>query len=314
MQLSGGIMEKIDEKTLTFINDFISNNELKKIEITKYSHSSNFLNNEVGLQYIGNFLKSIDINLYLLFLKMQQGKINFKKEYDISDSINITKTNMQGNKIDSNIYVPYIKNGANMLATVHELGHGLKNFNAVGETRITHSDSIFDETISIFLAKLCELRYINDFGYENQVIGFEILNINNAVKCLITLSETLKKYMSMLEKIETAKPQSKTATEKYTILDYEIGKIINELYTEISYPIGIALLDVYLGFSQKEKEEYRKLITKFIISQKMFDFNLILSNFGIEFNGIKYYEHFKHYIEEFKNTQSKHLVKEGATI
>ena len=79
----------------------------------------------------------------------------------------------------------------------------------------------------------------------------------------------------------------------------------------ISYPIGISLANVYDNFSQIDKEEYLKFVTKYLLNIKHIDFHMILEYFGIPFDATVYVKNFKEYIQKFENENSKNLVLGG---
>ena len=181
-------MDAMRETEKTFINTF-SNSDMahyglpSRIDLPIYDK---FLTNEIGIKYIGNMLKDIDIRLYLAYLKMLKDKIKFIDNYDIEKSVCISDV-YGGVTKDVEVNVPCIRNGMDIFATSHELGHGIKSFTKINNERYLHSNTMYNETISILFGKLCLERYINDFGFDVYAQQFDILNIKKATtKAIIT--------------------------------------------------------------------------------------------------------------------------------
>jgi len=312
-------MEKIPEieKNIKFITDFSNlNMDVDTLpSIDKVPKSSKFLTNEIGITYIGNILKDIDIKLYLTFLNMLNEHIRFNKDYDVKKSVCISEV-VLGVTRDVKVDVPNIKNGVDLLATSHELGHALKSFSKINNERYLHYDNIFDETLSILFGKLCLDRYINDFGFDIDAQQFEVLNTRNAVNCLNKIKTTLPNYIKHLEMLEKADERinnsrfKNTGDDKYLNLQRRLEELEKELYKLISYPIGISLVNVYDNFDKNEKEEYLKFVSKYLLNLRHIDFEMILEYFDIPFDGNFYAKNFEEYIEKFKK-HNKQLVLGG---
>ena len=216
-------MNEMKEREEEFINIF-SNSVIdidtlpSKIELPIYSR---FLTNDVGVKYIGNMLKGIDIRLYLVYLNMLKDTIKFIHDFDVEKSVCISEMSSGVTK-NVKINVPYIKNGMDILATSHELGHGLKAFTKVNNERHLHSNTIYGETISILFGKLCLERYSNDFGFDIFAQQFEILNIKNAVNCLEKIKTLLPEYIKKQEELDktTAKIIKNPKYDDYKYRDF----------------------------------------------------------------------------------------------
>ena len=282
-------MDGMQEREKEFINTF-SNSDIviddlpSKIELPMHSR---FLTNDIGIKYIGNMLKGIDVRLYLAYLKMLKDKIKFIHDYDVEKSICISEVAF-GITINVDIKLPYIENGMDILATSHELGHGIKSFTKVNNERYLHSNTIYDETISILFGRLCLERYVKDFGFDIYAQQFEALNIRNAVNCLKKIKSLLPKYIGKQD---------------------EIYK--DAIYKLISYPIGISLANVYDNFDRKQKEEYIEFVSKFLLNIKHINFEMILEYFDIPFDATFYVENFKEYIQKFECENRNKLVLGG---
>lgn len=306
-------MDKINETELKFMNTFsnidISNYKLPSM--TDLPIFNKFLTNEIGINYIGNVLKDIDIKLYLVYLKLLKDKIKFIDDYDVTKSVCIS-TVISGIIKNIDINVPTIKNGIDIFATLHELGHGIKNYTKNNNERFLYIDTIYDETISILFGKICLDRYINDFGYDNYVQQFEILNIKNAIKCLEKTKTLLQEYITK----QAALDNKLIKTEKSNIRNYykfysfaeEVEKIKKQLYVLISYPIGLSLANVFENFNDKEKEEYLGFVSKYLLNIKQIDYEMILEYFNIPFDANFYINNFKEYINKFEEQNKKILI------
>lgn len=309
-------MDGMQEREKEFINTF-SNSDIviddlpSKIELPMYSR---FLTNDIGIKYIGNMLKSIDVRLYLAYLKMLKDKIKFIHDYDVEKSVCISEVALGVTK-NVEINVPYIGNGMDILATSHELGHGIKSFTKVNNERHLHSNTIYDETISILFGRLCLERYVNDFGFDIYAQQFELLNIRNAVNCLekikTLLPEYIRKQTALDNTIAKIVKNHKYDDYKYHSFVREVEGLRDELYKLISYPIGISLANVYDNFDRKQKEEYLEFVSKFLLNIKHINFEMILEYFDIPFDANFYVENFKEYIKKFESENSKKLVLGG---
>ena len=309
-------MEGMNESEKTFINtfsnsDIIIDNLPSKIELPMYSR---FLTNDIGIKYIGNMLKGIDVRLYLAYLKMLKDKIKFIYDYDVEKSVCISEV-ASGVTKNVEINVPYIGNGMDILATSHEIGHGIKSFTKVNNERHLHSNTIYDETISILFGRLCLERYVNDFGFDIYVQQFELLNIKNAVNCLEKIKTLLPEYIRKQTVLDntTAKivKNYKYDDYKYHSFVREVEGLRDEIYKLISYPIGISLANVYDNFDKSQKEEYLNFVSKFLLNIKHINFEMILEYFDIPFDANFYIQNFKEYIKKFENENSKKLVLGG---
>lgn len=308
-------MDKVEELERKFMNNFsnldTSNYDLPpKVKIPTYNK---FLTNEVGIKYIGNILKDIDVRLYLEYLKIIKDNIKFNDKYDVEKSMCISKISSQIVK-SVEIKVPNIKNGVDLFATAHEIAHGIALFTKIDNERYLHSNTMYDETLSILFGKLCLERYISDFHYDIYIQQFEILNIKNAIECLerikILLPEYIKKQDRFYNKSAKIKKDSRYYDNKYYTFADEVEKLKYELYTLISYPIGISLVNVYDNFNDNQKKEYLKLISKYLLNIKHIDFEMILEYFNIPFNADFYTNNFKEYIDKFKKQNNKMLILE----
>ncbi len=308
-------MNVLDEKEMTFINAFSNENFSDYIlpEKIELPVSNKFLTNEIGIKYIGNMLKDVDIRLYLAYLKMLKDKIKFINNYDVEKSVCISEVS-SGVTRNVEINVPNIRNGMDILATSHELGHGLKSFTKLNNERHLHSNTIFGETISILFGKLCLDRYINDFSYDSYAHQFERLNINNAINCLNKAKKLLPYFIKKQNELNDKIPKiSKTRNKdvKYQSLAYEVERLKKELYVLISYPIGISLANVYDNFSDSQKDEYLEFVSKYLLNIKHIDFEMILEYFGIPFDADFYINNFKEYVTRFEKQDNKVLILRG---
>lgn len=312
-------MDRIQEKERIFMNTF-SNSDVatyglsSKIDLPTFDK---FLTTEIGVKYIGNMLKDIDIRLYLSYLNMLKDKIEFINNYDVTKSVCMSEVS-SGVTRDVKINVPKIKNGIDLMATSHELGHGLKSFTKLNNERHLHSNTMYDEVISILFGKICLDRYINDFDYDLYVQQFEIINIKNAVNCLNKIKNLLPEYSKKQDIFDKTIVQAEQKEKKlhndyykYSPISYEVERLRNELYTLISYPIGISLANVYDDFSNKQKEEYLGFVSKYLLNIKHIDFDMILEYFDIPFDPNFYINNFKGYINKFENKNNKVLALEG---
>lgn len=309
-------MNGIQERERTFMNTF-SNSDIatyglpSKIDLPIFDK---FLTNEIGIKYIGNMLKDIDIRLYLAYLQMLKGNIKFIDNYNVEKSVCISEISV-GVTRNVEINVPNIKNGMDILATSHELGHGLKSFTKVNNERHLYSNTMYDETISILFGKLCLERYINDFGYDIYAQQFEILNIKNAVNCLGKIKTLLPEYIKKQTALDntTAKIVKNHRYDDYKYHSFvsEVERLRNELYTLISYPIGISLANVYDNFNDNQKDEYLEFVSKYLLNIKHINFEMILEYFDIPFDANFYINNFKEYINRFENQNNKVLVLGG---
>ena len=141
------------------------------------------------------------------------------------------------------------------------------------------------------------------------------MNISNAISCLKKIKEILPDYMSKLEaknkRIEFINKTKNNYDKKCEQLAFEVEKIEEELCKLISYPIGISLANVYDNFDKKQKDEYLKLVSKFLLNIKQIDFEMILDYFDIPFDINLYKANFSEYINKFSNTNNKVLVPRG---
>lgn len=273
-----------------------------------------FMTNEIGTQYIGNMLKDIDIRLYLVYLKMLENSIKFSDNFYVDTAVCISSI-LSGVTKNVQLHVPTIKNGMDIMVTSHEIGHGIKSFTKVDNSRYLHFDTLFNETISILFGRVCLERYINDFGFDICAQQFEVLNISNAISCLKKIKEILPDYMSKLEaknkRIEFINKTKNNYDKNCEQLILEVENFEKELCKLISYPIGIALANVYDNFDKKQKDEYLKLVSKFLLNIKQIDFEMILDYFDIPFDVNFYKANFSEYINKFSNTNNKVLVPRG---
>lgn len=312
--VGGRIMDKMRDKEVTFMNLF-SNSDIvvdglpSKKELPIHSR---FLTNEIGTEYIGNMLKNIDIRLYIAYLKLLKDKIEFIENYDVKKSVCVSEVSL-GVISDVNSYVPYIHNGMDILAISHELGHMLKAFTQMNNERYLHSNTVYDETISILFGRICLERYINDFGFDIYVQQFESLNIQNAVYCLEEIKKQLPKYLKKQDALDRAIEifENKKHDYKYHLFVQEVEQLRDELYQLISYPIGISLANVYDNFDRLQKEKYLELVSKYLLNIRHIDFEMILEYFDIPFDANFYIENFKEYIETFKKQNDKIFVLGG---
>lgn len=309
-------MEEMKEREIKFMNTF------SNLYVTNYNLSprtdllicDKFLTNEIGIKYIGNMLKDIDIRLYLVYLKMLKSQIKFSNNYDAEKSVCISEIS-DGITRNVEVKVPYIQNGIDILATSHELGHGIKLFTKVNNERYLHSNTMYDETISILFGKLCLERYINDFGYDIYAQQFEIINIKNAVKCLERIKTLLPEYIKKQTAFDNT--TSKIVKNKcygdykYRFFAMEVERMRNELYTLISYPIGISLSNVYENFNNNQKDEYLELVSKYLLNIKHIDFEMILEYFNIPFEANFYIDNFKEYVNKFEKQNNRVLILGG---
>lgn len=309
-------MDGMQENEKEFINTFsnskiVTDNLPSKIELPMYSR---FLTNDIGIKYIGNMLKGIDVRLYLAYQKMLKDKIKFIYDYDVEKSVCISEV-ASGVTKNVEINVPYIGNGMDILATSHELGHGIKSFTKVNNERHLHSNTIYDETISILFGRLCLERYVNDFGFDIYAQQFELLNIKNAVNCLektkILLPEYIRKQTLLDNTIAIIVKNHIYDDYKYHSFVREVEGLRDELYKLISYPIGISLANVYDNFDREQKEEYLEFVSKFLLNIKHINFEMILEYFDIPFDATFCVENFKEYIQKFESENSKKLVLGG---
>lgn len=309
-------MDEIQEKERSFMNVFCNSDVINydlpnRIELPI---CNKFLTNEIGIKYIGNMLKDIDIRLYLTYLKMLKDKIKFNGNYDVEKSVCINEI-FNGVTTNVEVIVPYIRNGMDILATSHELGHGIKSFTKVNNERYLHSNTMYDETISILFGKLCLERYINDFGFDVFAQQFEVLNIKNAIKCLEKIRILLSEYIKKKDSFDNITPKivknQRYDDYKYHSLAKEIERLKNELYTLISYPIGISLANVYENFNDKQKSEYLEFASKYLLNVKHINFEMILEYFDIPFDANFYIRNFKEYIDRFEKQNNKVLVLGG---
>lgn len=272
------------------------------------------MSNDIGIKYIGNMLKGIDIRLYLAYLKMLKANIKFIDNYDVEESVCISKVSA-GVTRNVEINVPNIKNGMDILATSHELGHGLKSFTRLNNERYLHSNTMFDEVISILFGRICLERYINDFGYDVYAQQFERLNIQNAINCLNKIKTLLPEYIKKQSALDntTAKivKNRKYADYKYQAFVHEVEGLRDELYTLISYPIGISLANVYDNFDEIQKEEYLGLVSKYLLNVKHINYKMILEYFDIPFDANFYVNNLKEYVNKFESQNNKMLVLGG---
>lgn len=309
-------MDIIQERERKFMNTF-SNSDVANYGLPSRIDlpiCDKFLTNEIGIKYIGNMLKDIDIRLYLLYLKMLKDKIKFNDNYDVEKSVCISEI-YGGVTRNVEVNVPYIRNGMDILATSHELGHGIKAFTKVNNERHLYSNTMYDETISILFGKLCLERYINDFGFDVYAQQFEILNIKNAVKCLERIKTLLPEYIKKQTAFDntTAKivKNQRRDDYKYHSFAMEVERMRNELYTLISYPIGISLANVYGNFNNSQKDVYLEFVSKYLLNIKHINFEMILKYFEIPFDAGFYINNFKEYINRFEEQNTKVLVLGG---
>ena len=309
-------MEGIKENAKIFINTF-SNSEIattnlpSKIELPIHNK---FLTNDIGIKYIGNMIKDIDVRLYLAYLQLLKDKIHFVEDFNAENSICINEV-ILGVTQNVQINVPCITNGLDILVTAHELGHGLKSITKLNNDRYLHSTTIYDETISILFGKLCLDRYINDFGYDIFAQQFDLLNISNAINCLEKLKTLLPKYIEKEKELAQTNPKivknPRHDDNKYHSLVAEVENLQRKVYILISYPIGISLANVYDNFDKKQKEEYLEFVSKYLLNIKHIDFEMILEYFTIPFDASFYIQNFKEYIQKFASEKSKKLVLGG---
>ena len=293
-------METIPSKTLRFIQEFSKNEKHIAFETIKYRQNTNFLNDEIGKKYLLYFLKDMDSELYLILLNMlNNDRVRFKDNMKVEESVCGTIINPGNSSVEATrINVPHLTNGITMMASAHELGHGLRYDKRTGNTRMTVNTDIYSETISILLGKLFEQRYQADFGYDDQVQAFEILNVNNAIHCNNSLSDTAMNYTKALleykrlDQLKTKKQQDMwRATEN-------VRKIYTNLYDMISYPVGIALLNYYQSMSKDEQAEYLRLVIRYVISNTNIGIEDIVSHFNPKTDIDFYKRNFNEYVEE----------------
>lgn len=304
------------DKEIEFIDAF-SNSDIDtsnvppKIELPI---CSKFLNNDIGIKYIGNMLKSIDIRLYLVYLKMLKDNIKFSNDYNAEESVCVSSV-LFGVTRDVKLNVPYMRNGMDILVNAHELGHGIKSFIKVNNDRHLHSNTIFDETVSILFGGICLDRYINDFGNDLDSEQFDALNVRNALNCLKKAKELLPEYLRKKEVLDRTTPKliknPKYDDYKFQSFVRDVEEMRCELYKLISYPVGIALLNVYDNFDESQKEEYLELITKFLLNIKHIDFQMILDYFNIPFDAEFFIKNFKEYVSKFNGACGKKLIYGG---
>lgn len=306
-------MEKMLESEKNFIDSF-SNSEIVVNDLPskiKLPIKNKFFTDDIGIKYIGNMLKDIDVRLYLAFLKIAKDKINFVEDYKAENSSCVSRVT-SGVVRDVVIVAPHIKNGMNLCTFAHEVGHGLKASTKINNDRYLHSSTIYDETLSILFGRLCLDRYINDFGYDDYAQQFELLNINNALYCLDRLKELIKQYSEKEEELDNTTIKEiknpRYDDKKYSALALVVEKLQKDSYRHVSYPIGIALANVYDNFDEKQKEEYLEFVSKFLLNLKHIDFEMILEYFGIPFDANFYIQNFQEYIQKFENENSKKLV------
>lgn len=310
-------MDKRQEREIDFIKTFC-NSDINTDEVppkTELPMFSNFLTNDIGIKYIGNMLKSIDIRLYLTYLKMLKDSIKFIDDYNVEESVCVSKV-VFGVTRDVKVNVPNMRNGMDILATSHELGHGIKSFTKVNNERQIHTNTMFDETISILFGRICLDRYINDFGNDDYARQFEALNIRNALRCLARVKELLPEYLKKQEALDNTSPKiinnPRYDDYKFRAFVNEVEGLRDDIYRLISYPIGIALANVYDNFDKSQKEEYLEFVTKYLLNIRHIDFQMILDYFGISLDAEFYIKNFKEYIDKFNGKDGKILVYGGS--
>lgn len=303
-------MNGMTEKEISFIENFsILDSSLyalpDKIDLPIFDK---FLTNDIGVNYMGSIIKDINIRLYLAYLKMIDENIKFIDDYDIEKSVCISEVAF-GVIRDVKINVPNIRSGIDIMATMHELGHGLKSYTKIKNERHLHSNTMFDETISILLGKVCLDRYISDFGYDKYVEQFELLNISNAINCLEKIKTILPEYIRKQTALDLENARiiknPKRDDYKYRSFVREVEKLRNQLYTLISYPIGIALANVYDNFDKDTKDEYLKFISEYLLNIKHIEFSMILEYFNINFDVRFYIKNFNEYINKFEKLSNR---------
>ncbi len=302
-------MEKMPDKTLDFINRFSSNEKQVPLETIKCRQNSNFLNDKTGKKYLLYFLKNIDTELYLIFLDMlKNDRVRFIDKMKIEDSVCGTIINPGNSSVeDTRINVPHLTNGMALMALAHEIGHGLRYDRRAGNTRLTVNNDIYSETVSILFGKLFEQRYQLDFGYDDQVQAFEILNVNNAIYCNNNLKETTLNYNKALSEYNSLNNLNSKNWENIRRASNNIKRSYNNLYAMISYPVGLALLNFYQNMPKDSQEEYLRLVVSYVISNTNIGIDDILSHFNSKIDMDFYKSNFNEYIE--KSNKKMRLVR-----
>ncbi len=309
-------MMSIDEDKLQFIKRFssseISNYKLyNERELNKYSK---FLDNDISLKYIGHIFKNINLKLYLnLEMMINNNKIEFIDNYNVKESLCLSSISCDGVSKDVKVCVPNICNGFDMFALSHELAHGVKTFSKLNNERKLNYLSFYEESCSILFGRLCEEKYIYDFGYDDYVIEFEKVNINNAIKCLKNLQKLLQEYNELENNIlnfNNSKLNSSDFNDKnsWYSLNNNLEQSVNKIYKYISYPIGIALLNNYLNMDNQLKKSYLLNISKFILNTRDFKFEDVLFLYGITSDVDFYINNFEEYIDRFNSKKDRNLI------
>lgn len=302
-------METIQLNELTFIQRFATNIKHILTEPIKYRKKTDFLTDEYGKKYLLYFLKNIDSELYLVFLNMlNSNKIIFKDKLKVEESVCNTIINPSNSSVEkTKITIPHLENGISVLTAAHEIGHGLRYENRSGNTRLSVSSNVFEEVTSMLFAKLCEKRYEQDFGYNDQVQAFEVLNTNNAIFCNNTLGGTLDKYEEVLKKLAYQETLKVKNQKEYYSLQENFYNIRKNIYSLISYPIGMSLLNYYLQMDDKAQIEYLRLIVRYMMSNTNIGINEIVSHFCSNADESFYQNNFNQYIE--KSQKKLRLVR-----
>lgn len=264
-------MEVIKENELDFMKKFSESLDLDSLEYISCREKSDFLNNDIAKKYLAYFLKGIDSRLYLTFMNMlKSGNICFLKSLNIERAHAHSYIDVSNNSvISSGVNLPYVNNGYALMVCGHELGHGLRANNRSGNTRLELDKVMFNEAISILLGYLCMETYIEDFGINDQVKKFELLNINNAILCKNSIKSIIKEYEEELTRFDKFIKQNKSEISGYNYMTARnnINKLVMEMYKKISYPIGIALINLYIEMDSEEKKQYLRLISSYIMSK-----------------------------------------------
>lgn len=295
-------MELLSEKEIYFIDRFseLNVNNYMFPDKINLKEPNKFFNNEIGVKYMGYMLKDINLKLYITYNNMMKDSISFDENYNVERSMCASLIS-SGVTLGVEIKLPNIKNGVDLLTTAHEVGHGLKSYSKLNNTRFLNERSIYDETISILFGKICLDRYINDFGLDKFAIEFDRLNTYNAYNCLNIIKSQINIYKKKMDELQNI--EQKNAYR----LELELYNLATELYKLISYPTGIALANVYDNFSKEEKEEYLNILCKYILNLRHIEMESILDYFNIPLDAKYYFNNYDEYLRKYEKGYTKKL-------
>lgn len=294
-------MELLNENELKIIDGFSELTDLSTLEKIEYKFTDKFLNDDIGLEYIGYLIKSIDNNLYCVYKKMLDDNIfSLSDNCKVLDSHNLSMIN-NGVVRSTKIFGPHIYSPFDLFVVAHEVGHALSNYKNIGNYRNLYNYSIYSETISILFGKLCELKYIRDFKIDNNVLSFEVSNINNALNCIEKTKKRLVTYNELFEKVKLiGEPKNNTQKEKFQSLKYKLEDVKRDIIKSIPYAFGLSFLNAYLNLKEENKELYIKMVTKYILTDIPFDYKLVLDMCDISFDSENINKNFVSYYEDIK--------------